>query len=211
MDRRATLRPVFLFLGHEMTKATKRNWKPATELIHGGTLRSQFGETSEAIYMTQGFVYDNSEAAEARFKGEEPGFIYSRYANPTVDMFEKRMCAMEGAEDARATASGMAAVAAALLCSVRAGDHVVATRKNDKGRFVHSVDAFGWGNGWRYVFDEFLALLDADRFEGRFRDGVHSIDPSDLMRRMVKEKLLTFDGTSLGDGNTACISCAGSV
>ena len=128
MDRRATLRPVFLFLGHEMTKATKRNWKPATELIHGGTLRSQFGETSEAIYMTQGFVYDNSEAAEARFKGEEPGFIYSRYANPTVDMFEKRMCAMEGAEDARATASGMAAVAAALLCSVRAGDHVVAAR-----------------------------------------------------------------------------------
>ena len=109
MDRRATLRPVFLFLGHEMTKATKRNWKPATELIHGGTLRSQFGETSEAIYMTQGFVYDSSEAAEARFKGEEPGFIYSRYANPTVDMFEKRMCAMEGAEDARATASGMAA------------------------------------------------------------------------------------------------------
>ena len=111
-----------------MTKATKRNWKPATELIHGGTLRSQFGETSEAIYMTQGFVYDSSEAAEARFKGEEPGFIYSRYANPTVDMFEKRMCAMEGAEDARATASGMAAVAAALLCSVRAGDHVVAAR-----------------------------------------------------------------------------------
>ena len=91
-----------------MTKATKRNWKPATELIHGGTLRSQFGETSEAIYMTQGFVYDSSEAAEARFKGEEDGFIYSRYANPTVDMFEKRMCLLEGAEDARAMASGVA-------------------------------------------------------------------------------------------------------
>lgn len=106
----------------------KRNWKPATQLVHEGMTRSQFGETSEAIYMTQGFVYDTAESAEARFKGEEPGFIYSRYANPTVDMFEKRMCALEGAEDARATASGMAAVAAALLCSVKAGDHVVAAK-----------------------------------------------------------------------------------
>jgi O-succinylhomoserine sulfhydrylase len=111
-----------------MTNETKRNWKPATALVHGGTQRSAFGETSEALYLTQGFVYDNAEAAEARFKGEAPGFIYSRYANPTVDMFEKRMCLLEGAEDARATASGMAAVSAALLCSVRAGDHVVAAR-----------------------------------------------------------------------------------
>ncbi|MFN3547356.1 MAG: O-succinylhomoserine sulfhydrylase [Mesorhizobium sp.] len=107
---------------------TNRNWKPATQLVHGGTLRSPFGETSEAIFLTQGFVYDSGEAAEARFKGEEPGFIYSRYENPTVSMFEKRMCLLEGAEDARATASGMAAVAAALLCSIRAGDHVVAAR-----------------------------------------------------------------------------------
>ncbi|MCT8998246.1 O-succinylhomoserine sulfhydrylase [Chelativorans intermedius] len=104
------------------------DWKPQTALVHGGSLRSQFGETSEAIYLTQGFLYQSAEAAEARFKGEEPGFIYSRYANPTVDMFEKRMCALEGAEDARATASGMAAVSAALLCSLRAGDHVVAAR-----------------------------------------------------------------------------------
>ncbi|MGE3307299.1 MAG: O-succinylhomoserine sulfhydrylase [Rhizobiaceae bacterium] len=107
---------------------TERTWKPATTLVHGGTLRSQFGETSEAMYLTQGFVYDTAEAAEARFKGEAPGFIYSRYANPTVDMFEKRMCALEGAEDARATSSGMAAVSAALLCSLRSGDHVVAAR-----------------------------------------------------------------------------------
>lgn len=106
----------------------KRNWKPQTALVHGGTLRSQFGETSEAMYLTQGYVYETAQAAEARFKGEEPGFIYSRYANPTVDMFEKRMCALEGAEDARATASGMAAVTAALLCSARAGDHIVAAR-----------------------------------------------------------------------------------
>ncbi|BCH35215.1 O-succinylhomoserine sulfhydrylase [Mesorhizobium sp. L-8-10] len=111
-----------------MASQGKRNWKPQTALVHGGTTRSAFGETSEAIYLTQGFVYDSSEAAEARFKGEEPGFIYSRYANPTVDMFEKRMCALEGAEDARAMSSGMAAVSAALLCSARAGDHVVAAR-----------------------------------------------------------------------------------
>ncbi|GAA4129151.1 O-succinylhomoserine sulfhydrylase [Aminobacter aganoensis] len=106
----------------------KRNWNPQTTLVHGGTLRSEFGETSEAIYLTQGYVYDSAESAEARFKGETPGFIYSRYANPTVDMFEKRMCALEGAEDARATASGMAAVTAAILCSLKAGDHIVAAR-----------------------------------------------------------------------------------
>jgi O-succinylhomoserine sulfhydrylase len=111
-----------------MSEIRERNWKPQTALVHGGTLRSQFGETSEAMYLTQGFVYDSAEAAEARFKGEQPGFIYSRYANPTVEMFERRMCALEGAEDARATASGMAAVSSALLCQVRAGDHVVAAR-----------------------------------------------------------------------------------
>ncbi|MEP3435825.1 MAG: O-succinylhomoserine sulfhydrylase [Hoeflea sp.] len=107
---------------------SNRQFRPATQLVHGGTTRSGFGETSEAIYLTQGFVYDSSEAAEARFKGEDPGFIYSRYANPTNDMFEKRMCLMEGAEDARATASGMAAVSAAMLCQLTAGDHVVAAR-----------------------------------------------------------------------------------
>jgi O-succinylhomoserine sulfhydrylase len=96
--------------------------------VHGGTNRSHHGETSEAIFLTQGFVYDTSEAAERRFKGEDEGFVYSRYANPTTDMFEKRMCALEGAEDARAMASGMAAVANALLCQIRAGDHVVAAR-----------------------------------------------------------------------------------
>ena len=111
-----------------MTSEKQRNWKPQTTLVHGGTLRSGFGETSESIFLTQGYVYDSAESAEARFKGESPGFIYSRYANPTVDMFEKRMCALEGAEDARATASGMAAVTAAILCSLKAGDHIVAAR-----------------------------------------------------------------------------------
>lgn len=111
-----------------MTKNNKPDWKPATQLVHGGTTRSQFGETSEALYLTQGFVYDSAEAAEARFNGEDDGFIYSRYANPTVDMFEKRMCMLEGAEDARATASGMAAVTSALACQVKSGDHIVAAK-----------------------------------------------------------------------------------
>jgi len=115
------------FVG-ERHDGMSKNWRPATRLVHGGTLRSQYGETSEAIYLTQGFVYDTAEAAEARFKGESDGFIYARYASPTNDMFEKRMCLLEGAEDARATASGMAAVSAAILCQVKAGDHIVAAR-----------------------------------------------------------------------------------
>jgi O-succinylhomoserine sulfhydrylase len=112
----------------DMTKTPNKNWRPATTLVHGGTLRSQYGEMSEAIYLTQGFTYDSSEAAEARFKGEDDGFIYARYGSPTNDMFEKRMCALEGAEEARATASGMAAITAALLCQLKAGDHIVAAR-----------------------------------------------------------------------------------
>ena len=109
------------------TKA-KKTWRPATELVHGGTSRSQYGETSEALFLTQGFIYAGAEAAEARFNGEDPGFVYSRYANPTTAMFEDRMKALEGAEAARATASGMAAVNLALMASVKAGDHVVAAK-----------------------------------------------------------------------------------
>ncbi|HUU65677.1 MAG TPA: O-succinylhomoserine sulfhydrylase [Methyloceanibacter sp.] len=103
-------------------------WQPATQLVHEGTLRSQFGETSEAIFLNSGYVYESAEQAEARFKGDEDGYVYSRYANPTVSMFEARMCALEGAEAARGTASGMAAVAASLLCHLKAGDHVVSAR-----------------------------------------------------------------------------------
>jgi len=102
--------------------------RPATQLVHGGTLRSPFGETSEGLFLTQGYVYPSAEAAEARFTGEDPGFIYSRYSNPTVAMFEERMALLEGAEAARSTASGMAAVTAALMGQVKAGDHVVASR-----------------------------------------------------------------------------------
>lgn len=112
----------------ENTKTGKRNWRPATTLVHEGGMRSPFGETSEALYLTQGFVYDSAEAAEARFNGDDPGYVYSRYANPTVSMFEDRIKALEGAEAARATASGMAAVNLALMASVKAGDHVVASK-----------------------------------------------------------------------------------
>ena len=102
--------------------------RPATALVHGGTLRSSFEETSEALFLTQGFIYETMEAAEARFKGNDPGFIYSRFSNPTVAMFEARMAMLEGAEAARATASGMAAVTASLMGQLKAGDHVVAPR-----------------------------------------------------------------------------------
>ncbi|MFG1425177.1 O-succinylhomoserine sulfhydrylase [Roseixanthobacter glucoisosaccharinicivorans] len=101
---------------------------PDTLLVQGGTARSPYGETAEALYLTQGFVYDDAESCEARFKGEDPGFIYSRYGNPTTAMFESRMALLEGAQAARATASGMAAVNAALICQLKAGDHVVAAR-----------------------------------------------------------------------------------
>jgi O-succinylhomoserine sulfhydrylase len=103
-------------------------YRPETRLVQSGVLRSQFGETSEAIFLTQGYVYDSSAQAEARFKGEDPGYQYSRFANPTVSMFERRMAEFEGAEAARATATGMAAVTLAMMGQVRAGDHVVASK-----------------------------------------------------------------------------------
>ena len=110
--------------GQSSDKLSK--WRKATQMVHGGTLRSQFGEMSEALFLTQGFSYETAEQAEARFKGDDDGFIYSRFSNPTIAMFEERMCALEGAEDSRATATGMAAVTASLLCQLKAGDHVVA-------------------------------------------------------------------------------------
>jgi len=106
----------------------KTEFDIATHLVHGGTMRSSFGETSEALYLTQGFVYDNAEAAEARFAGDDDGFVYSRYANPTVAMFEERMKLLEGAPAAMATASGMAAVHSSLMSFLKAGDHIVAAK-----------------------------------------------------------------------------------
>ncbi|MDA1325630.1 MAG: O-succinylhomoserine sulfhydrylase [Proteobacteria bacterium] len=103
-------------------------WRRQTQLVRGGTRRSQWQETDEAIFMTSGFVYDRAEDAEAAFKNEIDRFIYSRYGNPTVEMFQDRLCLIEGAEACRATASGMAAVFASLACQVKAGQRVVASR-----------------------------------------------------------------------------------
>jgi len=111
-----------------MSASQQDRYRPETRLVHSGTLRSPFGETSEALFLTQGYVYDNSAQAERRFKNEEPGFQYSRFANPTVAMFEERMAAFEGAEAARATATGMAAVTLSLAGQLKAGDHVVAAK-----------------------------------------------------------------------------------
>ncbi len=109
-------------------RGPSQNWAPETLLVHGGQLRTGFGETAEALFLTQSYVYETAEQAEARFKGTEPGFIYSRFSNPTVSMFEERMRLLEGAEAARATATGMAAVTSALLSYLSAGDHVIAAR-----------------------------------------------------------------------------------
>jgi len=111
-----------------MSASSKRKYRLETELVHAGTMRSSFAETSEALYLTQGYVYETALSAEKRFKNEEPGYQYSRFSNPTVTMFEQRMAALEGAEAARATATGMAAVTTALMGQVRAGDHVVASK-----------------------------------------------------------------------------------
>ncbi|MEL6234126.1 MAG: O-succinylhomoserine sulfhydrylase [Pseudomonadota bacterium] len=112
------------------TDLSPQGWSDRTKLVHAGTRRSQYAETSEAIFLTQGYVYPDAETAAARFRGdaEDEGFIYSRYANPTVRMFEERVAALEGTEDAFATASGMAAVSGALFSQLKAGDHVVAAR-----------------------------------------------------------------------------------
>ena len=103
-------------------------WRNRTLAVRAGTLRTPFQETSEALFLTSGYAYEAAEEAEARFKGESVGYQYSRFGNPTVTMFEQRMAALEGAPVARATASGMAAVTASLLCTLRAGDHVVAAK-----------------------------------------------------------------------------------
>jgi len=110
------------------TKKDSSQWRRQTLAVRGGQVRSNFGETSEALYLTSGYVYDAAEQAEARFKGEDDGFIYSRFSNPTVGMFEERIAAIEGMERAMATATGMAAVNASLLSQLKAGDHVVSAR-----------------------------------------------------------------------------------
>ncbi|MFN4095390.1 MAG: trans-sulfuration enzyme family protein [Sphingomonas sp.] len=105
-----------------------RHWKPATLAVRGGTARSEWGETSEALFLTSGYAYDCAGDAAARFAGDQQGMTYSRLQNPTVEMLEHRIALLEGAEACRATASGMAAMTAALLCQLSAGDHLVGGR-----------------------------------------------------------------------------------
>jgi O-succinylhomoserine sulfhydrylase len=107
---------------------TPKPLRPASLLVHGGTMRSQYGETTEALFLSSGFVYDSAEQAEQTFLGEVEHFQYSRFGNPTVQMLENRLALLEGAEACRATATGMAAVSAALLCHLKAGDRIVAAR-----------------------------------------------------------------------------------
>ena len=109
-------------------RAITKNWKPATQAIRGGTWRSEHGETSEALFLTSGYTYDDAETVAARFNGEDPGMTYSRLQNPTVAMLEERICLLEGAEACRTQATGMAAMTTALLCQLSAGDHVVAAK-----------------------------------------------------------------------------------
>ncbi len=106
---------------------SRPEWRAATRLVHGGQRRSDFNETAEALYLTSGYVYESAAEAESAFDNSRPRFVYSRFGNPTVAMFEERMAELEGAEAARATASGMAAAFAVLACQLKAGDRVVAS------------------------------------------------------------------------------------
>ena len=109
-------------------KPDPRLWGDATKLVRGGLSRSPHGETSEALYLNSGFVYDEPETAEKRFSGEDDGYVYGRYGNPTVTMFEERLALLEGSEACYALASGMASVFGALACQLRAGDHLVSSK-----------------------------------------------------------------------------------
>src|ERR1700747_507099 len=111
------------------TGSPAARFRPEPRLVHGGTLRSEFGETSEGLFLTQGYVYESAELCEARFKGEDPGYIYSRYSNPTIAMFERRVIESEGAEAGRSAPTGRAAVTTAILAPLKAGDHVVAAKQ----------------------------------------------------------------------------------
>lgn len=146
-------------------------WKTRTKLVHTGSRRSQYGEMSEAIFLTQGFVYDSAEQAEARFVESGPDeFIYARYGNPTVRMFEERIAAIEGTEDAFATASGMAAVNAALTSLLKAGDHVVAARALF-GSCLYVLEVLG-------RFGVEVTLIDGtdlDQWRGAVRDGTKAV------------------------------------
>lgn len=152
-----------------------RNRAAATLLVHGGTQRSQHNETSEALFMTSGYSYPSSEHAEKLFKNEIVGHNYSRFSNPTVEMFQNRIALLEGAEAARGFATGMAAVTTAVMSQVRAGDHIVASRA-----------LFG---GCRYVVEDFMPRwgVTSTLVDGR--------DPENFARAMQKNTRLVFTET----------------
>lgn len=155
-------------------KKDSTGWQLSTKLVRGGTRRSNFGETSEAIFLNSGFCYDSAETAEKRFNGEEPGFVYSRYLNPTLAMLEERIALLEGAERACVMASGMAAVYASIMCQIKPGDHLIASqvlfgscfyivteilpRLNVEVTLVDGKDLTAWKNAFkkntRFVFIE---------------------------------------------------------
>ncbi|MDP1962860.1 MAG: PLP-dependent transferase, partial [Reyranella sp.] len=111
------------------TQADVKSWRPQTRAVRGGQLRSNFDETSEALFLTSGYAYASAEEAEATFKGESSHYQYSRFGNPTVTMFENRLAALEGAEACRATSTGMSAVFFSLLALLKSGDRIVAARQ----------------------------------------------------------------------------------
>lgn len=139
-------------------------WSPRTLLVRGAVNRSEFSETSEALYLNSGFVYESAEEAEGSFNGEKDRFVYSRFRNPTIDVFEQRLALIEGARFCRATASGMAAVFAALACTVKAGDRVVASRALfGSCRYIIAEILPAWG-----VEVEFVHGPDIDAWKAAF-------------------------------------------
>ncbi|HZY68317.1 MAG TPA: aminotransferase class I/II-fold pyridoxal phosphate-dependent enzyme, partial [Devosia sp.] len=149
-----------------------KNWAPETRLVHGGTKRTEFNETSEAIFLNSGYSYPSSQHAEDIFTHKIAGHNYSRFANPTLDMFQDRMALLEGAEAARAFASGMSAVTNAIMSQVRAGDHIVASRA-----------LFG---GCRYVVEDFMPRfgVPSTLVDGR--------DPQNFARAMQPNTKVVF-------------------
>src|SRR3977135_1415415 len=172
--------------------SSNAGYRPETRLVHSGTLRSQYGETSEAMFLTQGFVYDSAEQCEALFKGEDPGFLYSRFSNPTVSMFERRMIELEGAEAARATATGMAAGTTAVLAPLKAGDPVVAAKA-----------MFG---SCRYVVED---LLPRYGIASTLVDGLDLEQWRRAMRPNTKSCFLESPANPTPDGGDIAAHCAG--
>ena len=153
------------------TPAGRPGWRERTELVRGGQQRGPFDETAEALYMTSGYVYSSAEEAEAAFKGESDRYIYSRYGNPTVSMFEERLSRLEGAEVGWATASGMAAVFASLACQLNAGDRVVASRALfGSCEFIIDQILPRWG-----VERVFVDGTDLDQWEAALKPGAKAV------------------------------------